>query len=43
MNPFTYGRFALMLVSDKLSRWVPFLCPKSALLKSRTYELPDVL
>jgi glycosyltransferase involved in cell wall biosynthesis len=25
MNPFSYGRFALMLISHKLLRWVPYL------------------
>ncbi|HEV7389416.1 MAG TPA: glycosyltransferase [Gemmatimonadaceae bacterium] len=32
MNPFKYGGFALMLVSHKLLRWVPYLVAPAALL-----------
>jgi len=32
MNPFRYGRFALMLVSHKLLRWVPYLLTPLAVL-----------
>jgi glycosyltransferase involved in cell wall biosynthesis len=32
MNPFIYGRFALMLISHKLLRWVPYLLAPVALL-----------
>jgi cellulose synthase/poly-beta-1,6-N-acetylglucosamine synthase-like glycosyltransferase len=32
MNPFRYGGFALMLVSHKLLRWLPFLLAPLALL-----------
>jgi len=32
MNPFTYGRFALMLISHKLLRWVPYLLAPLAVL-----------
>jgi cellulose synthase/poly-beta-1,6-N-acetylglucosamine synthase-like glycosyltransferase len=32
MNPFRYGGFALMLVSHKLLRWLPFLLAPFALL-----------
>lgn len=32
MNPFTYGRFALMLISHKLLRWVPYLLAPVAVL-----------
>jgi glycosyltransferase involved in cell wall biosynthesis len=32
MNPFTYGRFALMLISHKLLRWIPYLLAPFAVL-----------
>jgi glycosyltransferase involved in cell wall biosynthesis len=32
MNPFSYGRFALMLISHKLLRWVPYLLAPVAVL-----------
>jgi cellulose synthase/poly-beta-1,6-N-acetylglucosamine synthase-like glycosyltransferase len=32
MNPFTYGRFALILISHKLLRWVPYLLGPVAVL-----------
>ena len=32
MNPFTYGHFALMLISHKLLRWVPYLLAPLAVL-----------
>jgi glycosyl transferase family 2 len=32
MNPFTYGGFALMLISHKLFRWVPYLLLPAAIL-----------
>jgi len=32
MNPFTYGRFALILISHKLLRWVPYLVAPVAVL-----------
>ena len=32
MNPFRYGRFALMLISHKLLRWVPYLLAPVAVL-----------
>lgn len=32
MNPFKYGGFALMLVSHKLLRWVPYLLAPAAVL-----------
>ncbi len=32
MNPFKYGRFALMLISHKLLRWVPYLLAPVAVL-----------
>jgi hypothetical protein len=32
MNPFRYGRFALMLISHKLFRWVPYLLLPVAIL-----------
>jgi glycosyltransferase involved in cell wall biosynthesis len=32
MNPFSYGRFALMLISHKLLRWVPYLLAPVAFL-----------
>jgi glycosyltransferase involved in cell wall biosynthesis len=32
MNPFSYGRFALMLISHKLLRWVPYLLAPAAVL-----------
>jgi hypothetical protein len=32
MNPFRYGSFALMLISHKLLRWVPYLLAPLAIL-----------
>jgi cellulose synthase/poly-beta-1,6-N-acetylglucosamine synthase-like glycosyltransferase len=32
MNPFRYGRFALMLISHKLLRWIPYLLAPLAIL-----------
>lgn len=32
MNPFGYGRFALMLISHKLLRWVPYLLAPVAVI-----------
>jgi cellulose synthase/poly-beta-1,6-N-acetylglucosamine synthase-like glycosyltransferase len=32
MNPFRYGSFALMLISHKLLRWVPYLLAPAAVL-----------
>jgi hypothetical protein len=32
MNPFSYGLFALMLISHKLLRWVPYLLAPLAFL-----------
>lgn len=32
MNPFRYGRFALMLISHKLLRWIPYLLAPVAVL-----------
>jgi glycosyltransferase involved in cell wall biosynthesis len=32
MNPFSYGRFALMLISHKLLRWIPYLLTPVAIL-----------
>jgi hypothetical protein len=32
MNPFIYGRFALILISHKLLRWVPYLLGPVAVL-----------
>jgi cellulose synthase/poly-beta-1,6-N-acetylglucosamine synthase-like glycosyltransferase len=32
MNPFRYGQFALMLISHKLLRWVPYLLAPVAIL-----------
>jgi len=32
MNPFSHGRFALMLISHKLLRWVPYLLTPLAVL-----------
>jgi glycosyltransferase involved in cell wall biosynthesis len=36
MNPFSYGRFALMLISHKLLRWLPYLLAPVAVLALAT-------
>jgi hypothetical protein len=43
MNPFRYGSFALMLVSHKLLRWVPYLLAPIAYLALGVLAVDSVI